>query len=156
MTNQENNQAPKNTTETPSWRDIIRQAAKEARECAKDTADDCISEWQAALNDTDREEEAFRASDALHFAADWYGIAHKLEEALIIADDTEAAARIRKIIKEAGETHLAEWLCPIDSLLGKAAQAALGACISEAMPSRTTVGTVAALTEAYTDATRWG
>lgn len=151
--NQENNQAPKNQ-EAPSWRDIIRQAAKEARECAKDTADDYIGEWQAA--DTTTEDDAYRTADAFKFAARWYGIADRFEEALKQPDDAQAAARIRKIITEAAETDLADWGCPIGDTIGEAAKAALNEATTTGHWTTTNAQVAADLAAAFANASRWG
>lgn len=155
MTNQENNQAPKNQEQAPSWRDAIAEAVKVAREYAKDVADDYIAEWQAAP-EKDRQDEAYRTASALRHAADWYGTADKIEEALKQPDDAQAAARIRKIITEAGETDLADWCCPIANAIGEAAKAAITEATTTCQWTTTNAQAAADLAATFANANRWG
>jgi len=155
MTNQENNQEPKNQEQAPSWRDAITEAVKAAREYAKDVADDYIAEWQAAP-EKDRHDETYRTASALRHAADWYGTADKIEEALKQPDDGQAAARIRKIITEASETDLADWCCPIANEIGEAAKAALNEATTTGQLTTTNAQAAADLAATFANANRWG
>ena len=158
MTNQENNQAPKNQ-EAPSWRDTIREAAKNAREYAQAVAEDYIAELNKA-NDEDRQGETARTADALRHAAAYYEIAAQLEAATKNTEDEGAAKEIARAISWAGERDtVADWGCPIAATIGRAAREA----ITEATKGLTgepgtseAAATAASLAEAFAEANRWG
>lgn len=158
MNNQEN-QAPKTTTETPSWRDTIREAAKNAREYAQAVAEDYIAELNNA-NEEDRQGETERTADALRHAAAYYEIAAQLEAATKATEDEKAAKDVAWAIDRAGEREtVTDWGCPIAATIGRAAREA----ITEATKGLTgepgtseAAATAANLAKAFAEANRWG
>lgn len=145
-------------TKKTSWRDTIREAAEAAKEYAKAVADDYADDWRQA-SEANRAEAARRAASAFDQADDWYRTADKLTKALDNPDDQEAAEAIKDEIKRAGQTRQADWCCPIEDKLGKAA--------TEALEDATGAGpgsgyqaekarAAASLAQAYAEAVRWG
>lgn len=159
MTNQENNQAPKNTTETPSWRDTIREAVKNAREYAQAVAEDYIAELNNA-NEEDRQGEAARTADALRHAAAYYELAAQLETATKVTEDEDAASDIARAISWAGERDtVADWGCPIAATIGRAAREAITEATKDLTGepgTREAAATAASLAKAFAEANRWG
>lgn len=155
-TTMNNNQT---TATAKSWRDTIRQAAEAAKEYAKAVADDYADEWRQA-DEADRADAARRAASAFDQADDWYRTADKLIEALDDnPDDQEAAQAIKDEIKRASGTTQADWCCPIEDKLGKAATEALAEATASEAGYATTMDkarAAASLAEAYAEAVRWG
>lgn len=166
------------TTETTSWRETIAQAAKNAREYAKRTAEYYADE-HAAADETDADalqDAAESAENAFAHAKEWYAISRELAEAAAdetpaadgetesqkewreAADAKRAAERVRDAIAEA-TADAKDWCCPIENELRKAAQEAM----AEASKLTPGVGggsdaaaAAAAIAQAWAEAAQWG
>lgn len=166
------------TTKTGSWRGTIAQAAKNAREYAKRTAEYYAEEHANAdeANANALQDAAESAENAFAHAKEWYAISRELAEAA--ADETPAAGgetesqkewrkakdakraaeRVRDAITEAN-ADAKDWGCPIEDDLRKAAQEAVAEA-SAGTPGINgnpyAVAAAAAITQAWADAAQWG
>lgn len=166
------------TTKTTSWRETIAQAAKNAREYAKRTAEYYAEEHAAAdeTNPDALQDAAESAENAFAHAKEWYAISRELAEAAAdetpaadgetesqkewreAADAKRAAERIHRAIAEA-TADAADWCCPITDELRKAAQEAMAEA-SKLTPGigggSDAAAAAAALAQAWADAAQWG